>query len=193
MRRAWLSVAALAGLALPVGAQQAPDTSQPAPVAEAPAAPQVLLLSQDRLFAESAFGQAALARVEAASRALQAENRRIEADLEAEEKALPEQRQTTAPDAFRQLAEAFDAKVEGIRNAQDAKARAIAQQRETERQRFYEAAVPVLAEMMAEQGAVAILDKGAVVLSFDRIDMTDAAIQRMDAVLGDGTAPPAAP
>lgn len=193
MRRAWLSVAALAGLALPVGAQEALDAPKPAGLAEAPAAPQFLLLSQDRLFAESAFGQAALARVEAALRALQAENRRIEADLEAEEKALTEQRQTTAPNAFRQLAEAFDAKVEGIRNAQDAKARTIAQQRETERQRFYEAAVPVLAEMMAEQGAVAILDKGAVVLSFDRIDMTDAAIRRMDAVLGDGSTPPAAP
>ncbi|THD84473.1 OmpH family outer membrane protein [Aliigemmobacter aestuarii] len=183
-------VLALAGAALsasPVLAQDASSLPLSQPL---PEAPQVLLLSQDRLFSGTLYGKAVQARIEEASRGLQAENRRIEADLEAEERALTEQRKTLPPDEFRTLAEAFDAKVEGIRAAQEAKARSITQDRETERQRFFETAVPILAELMAEQGAVAIIDKNAVILSFDRIDITDTAIARIDAKLGDGSALP---
>jgi Skp family chaperone for outer membrane proteins len=55
-----------------------------------------------------------------------------------------------------------------------------------ERQRFFEAAVPVLGDLAREAGAVAILSRQAIILSFDRIDVTDAAIARLDATLGDG-------
>jgi hypothetical protein len=40
---------------------------------------------------------------------------------------------------------------------------------------------------MRDMGAVAILDKQAIFLSFERIDITDAAIVRLDAKLGDGS------
>lgn len=170
-------------------AQETPPQTPAVPMSEAlPEAPQVLLVSQDRLFSASLYGKAVQGRIEEVSRTLQAENRKIEADLEAEERRLTEQRKILPAEEFRTLAEAFDAKVEGIRAAQEAKARSITQQREAERQRFFEIAVPILAQLMAEQGAVAILDKSAVVLSFDRIDITDTAIARIDAELGDGSA-----
>ena len=153
-------------------------------------ASQVVTITQDRLFSGTIYGQAVQAQAEVATQGLQAENRRIEADLEAEEKALTARRATLPPAECRPLAEAFDAKVEGIRAAQDAKARDVLRKNDEERKRFFEAALPVLAQLMTDLGAVAIVDKSAVVLSFDRIDITDEAIARLDAVLGDGRALP---
>lgn len=183
MRPAWVRGALLA---VALVAASAAAAQEAAPVAQIP----ILTLSQDRLFAGTLYGKAVQARIDEATRALQAENRKIESDLEAEEKSLTERRATLPAAEFRALAEAFDTKVQGIRAAQEAKARSVTQSRDQERQRFFETAVPVLAELMAERGAVAIIDKGAIILSFDRIDVTDAAIARIDAVLGDGTKAP---
>jgi Skp family chaperone for outer membrane proteins len=174
-----------AALALAAGA--APAQDPPAGPATA-----ILTLDQDRLFAASAFGRQSLASVEAEAQALQAENRGIEAALEAEERQLTERRAAMAPEEFRAAADAFDEKVKGIRAAQTAKARDLAQQRDLARQRFFEAAAPVLAGLMTERGAVAILDRSAIILSFDRVDITDLAIERVDAVLA-GAAGQAAP
>lgn len=160
-------------------------------VAQVPDAPSpVVTVTQDRLFSGTLYGQAVQARADAASQALQAENRRIEAELAAEEKALTERRATLPPADFRPLAEAFDVKVEGIRAAQEAKARDLIRKNEEEKKRFFDTAIPVLAQLMTDMGAVAILDKSAIVLSFDRIDITDQAIARINVVLGDGSAPP---
>ncbi len=156
----------------------------------------VLTLDQDRLFASSRFGQQLLAEVDTEVKALQAENRKLEADLEAEEKRLTEQRATLSAEDFRLLAEAFDAKVKGIRSARDAKASALAARRDAARKTFFETAIPILAEIMREAGAVAVIDRSAIVLSFDRIDVTDLAVARIDAQLvpeAAKIAPPAAP
>lgn len=163
----------------PAGAQTAGDTIRS----------QIATIQQDQLFTRSRYGRAVQARIEAASRALQEENRRIETDLEAEERLLTQQRQTLAPEAFRKMADAFDSKVEGIRAAQDAKSRAMTRQAEEDRQRFFQTAAPILADLMGELGAVALLDKGNVILSLDVIDITDRAVARIDTVLGEGDDP----
>ena len=54
------------------------------------------------------------------------------------------------PGAFRALADAFDARVEGIRRTQDAKARAIEQQTERAQKVFQERASPILIERFSE-------------------------------------------
>jgi Skp family chaperone for outer membrane proteins len=166
-------------LAFPAVAQEVPAPSWP-----------VLVLRQDDLFERSAFGLASTARIETANAALLAENREIESALEIEERDLTLRRSSLPPAEFQALAEAFNAKVEGIRAAQDAKSRDIARSRDEDRQRFLQAAVPVLAAIMQEEGAQAILDEQAVVLSFDRIDITDKAIARINAAIGDGSALP---
>lgn len=146
----------------------------------------VLTLDKDRLFSGSRFGARTIEAVEVQARALQAENRRIEADLEAEEKSLTDRRAGMSPEEFRTEADAFDVKVKGIRAAQEAKARDLAAQRDAARQVFLQASAPVLAQILQERGAVAILDRSAIILSFDRADVTDLAIARIDAVLADG-------
>ena len=153
----------------------------------------ILTLDQDRLFLESAHGRASIEREDAAMRALEEENKRIEAELVAEEQALTEQRKTLAAEEFAARAEAFDQKVERIRDAQDSKARDLTRGREADRQEFLRVAVPVLGELLNEKGAVAIIDKSALILSLSAIDVTDEAIARVDAVLAAGAEVPAAP
>lgn len=187
MQGAALRLAALviAATTLAAGAQDAP----PAPVVAAIASP-ILTLDRDRLFAETLFGKAVDARFKADSDALIAENLRLEKALEAEERDLTDRRATLPAAQFQGLARDFDAKAEQIRSAQEAKSRAIAMKREAEQQRFLEAAIPVLGDLMRDSGAVAIFDKNMIILSLRGIDVTDRAIARIDAVLGTGDTQP---
>lgn len=176
-------VAALMGLFGPI---VTPVVAQEPDILRAP----VLMLDRNRLFTESVFGKAAEERFQTESKALIAENLQLEQALEAEERSLTDQRATLDSEAFQALATAFDEKTEAIRAAQDAKSRAITAKRDEDRQRFLQAAVPVLGELMRESGAVAIFDKDMVILSLRGVDITDEAITLIDAALGDGSALP---
>jgi Skp family chaperone for outer membrane proteins len=143
-------------------------------------------LDQERLFAESQFGRRMLREQEAAAQALAAENAALLEELTREELALSDRRDTLPQDEFRALADAFDARVTRIRTQQEERARALARQRDADRQRFFEAVVPILAQLLRETGAVAIIDSRTVILASEDLDMTDLAIQILNARLGDG-------
>ncbi len=155
--------------------------------------PQILTLDQDRLYADSAYGKAMEAKALVISQALAAENRKIEVDLLAEEADLTQKRATMAVAGFQALADGFDVKVEKLRKDQAAKVDAVRAQRDAGRKTFFSAAVPVLAEMMHQMGAYAIVNRDALFLSFDSIDVTDRAIKAVDDKLGDGSALPLGP
>ena len=110
-------VLALAGAGTTVSAQDQTTAPVPGPLVQS----SVLVLDQDRLFGESRFGKAVLARHQQAIEALQTENRRIESALEAEERDLTERRSKLPAKEFQTLAADFDSKAEGIRKAQTAK------------------------------------------------------------------------
>jgi Skp family chaperone for outer membrane proteins len=155
---------------------------------EAPAP--LLTLDQDRFFLESEFGRAAVERERTQTAALEQENKRIEAELVAEEQALTELRKTLTAQDFSARAAAFDEKVERIRTEQDAKARSLVEQRDRERQEFLRLAAPVLGELLGERKATAILDKELVIVALSAVDVTDEAIAKLDAALA---ASPSAP
>ncbi len=172
-----------------VAAQDAPATDTPAAASSV-----ILTINQDRLFTESAFGKASLERERRAAMALDAENKKIEADLITEEQDLTTRRATLPAAEFAALATAFDTKVEGIRDEQDAKVRALALARDEDRKAFLRKVGPILGELMGEKGASVILDKSIVILSLTAIDVTEEAITRVDAVLPvDTPVPPANP
>lgn len=169
--------------------------SPPVTAQEAKAAPTVvqspiLMVDLDKLFSETLFGKAVNDRYKTEGDALVSENLRLETALEAEERDLTDRRAVLPAAEFKSLASAFDVKTEQIRSAQEAKARAISARRESEQQRFIDAAKPVLGALMRDSGAAAIFDKNMVFLSFRGIDITDTAIARIDAVLGTGDGPP---
>ncbi len=146
----------------------------------------ILTIETDRMFSDSAFGRRTANEIEADSAVLAAENRRIEADLMAEEKELTARRAEIEPEAFRTLADAFDKKVQSIRKTQDAKARALNQRADKARVEFLNTARPVLEALMRESGAGVILERSSVFLSSNATDITDRAIRRIDAAIGDG-------
>jgi Skp family chaperone for outer membrane proteins len=151
------------------------------PQAQVELPPPVLTIDTERLLAQSAFGRELAAEVETAARELAEENRRIEAELLAEERDLTEQRALMAPEAFRALADAFDEKVQRLRAEQDEKERRLGDLRDEGRQRFFREAVPVLSTIVRERGALLLLDRRDVFLSADSIDITEDAVRRMDA------------
>ena len=75
----------------------------------------ILTIESERFFAQSAFGQRVAREIEEEGAILAKENRKIEADLTAEEKALTDKRAGMDPEAFRALADTFDEKVQTMR------------------------------------------------------------------------------
>lgn len=157
----------------------------PAP-AQGPAPLAVATLDQEALFLDSAFGRRVTRELERDRDALSAENRAIEADLIDEERALIDRRAELPPAEFAPLAEAFDTKVERIRMEQDRKGRALQLQFEEARQRFLSEIGPVLTDLLRARGAQVLLDRAAVLIAVEGVDITAAAIAAIDARLGDG-------
>ena len=195
LRAAWRVASLVLGLtATPLAAQEDVAPAQPAPLRSV-----VVTIDQEELFLRSAYGQEILGRLDREASALSAENREIEARLEAEEKDLTAKRAEMDPAAFRAEAEAFDDKVVELRAAQDAKARELVRRRERAPQAFFQEVGPILATLAQERGALVILDSREVVLAAEQIDITAAAIARIDARMtvapdsGDGPADGAAP
>jgi len=147
----------------------------------------ILTIQPERLFSESAFGQRVARELEAEGAVLTAENRRIEAELRAEEKDLTRRRGEMEAEAFRALADAFDEKVQETRREQDRKLREISEMGEAARREFFVASLPILQGILRDSGAGAILDHSSVFLSSEAADVTELAITRIDAVLGDGS------
>jgi Skp family chaperone for outer membrane proteins len=150
----------------------------------------VLTIDSERLFEDSAFGQAAIAEIEKLGASLAAENRRIEEELLQEEKQLTEIRPTVNPVEFRGMADAFDSKVQEIRRRQDAKSRELNVRLEERRVMFLNAAAPVLEKLMREAGAAIVLEQRSVFISSNIVDITQIAIERLDLVLKGEVAPP---
>jgi Skp family chaperone for outer membrane proteins len=179
---AWLLSAMLA---IP-GATAGPALAQGDARETTQSASGVLVLNQERLIGQSEYGQRIQRELEAASAALSAENRRIEADLTQEELELTELRDTIPAEEFRGLADEFDARVEAIRAAQEAKARDITEQADAAQAQFFERAAPILLDIVRSRGAAVLMDSRAVLLSAESVDVTEQAIAAIDEALGDG-------
>jgi Skp family chaperone for outer membrane proteins len=148
----------------------------------------IATIDQERLFNDSTWGKRVAVEIADISANLAVENRRIEAELTAEEKSLTERRASLQPDLFRAEAEAFDQKVTQIRQEQDTKLRDIGKKHDAEKQAFYRAILPVMGRLLSQRGAIVVLDSRAIVLAAEKIDITDELIGMIDKELGDGTA-----
>lgn len=147
----------------------------------------ILTIDSERLFLESAFGRRVAAEIEQKGTELTAENRKIEAALEAEERELTEMRASMSAEEFRELANAFDQKVQATRQEQAAKGRALNALLDQERDVFLTAAAPVLERLMREADAAVILERRSVFVSASAIEITDDAIALLDETLGSGS------
>lgn len=172
----------LAMLALIAGAGDTPARAQQLGVVQS----DVLVIDIERLLAETAYGRRLQAEIEAERDALIARNERVATELEEEEKALTELRTTTPPDEFREMADAFDTMVTQLRRESDQLSRDLERQRDLAPVNFMRVVQPVLGEILQEADAVALLDVRSVILRADVADVTDIAISRIDARIGEG-------
>lgn len=146
----------------------------------------ILVLDADRLFSETRFGQRLTEDYQAEREKLIARNRELEAELEAEEKELTELRSESSPEEFRELADAFDEKVQEIRHDSDRAVRDLERSRERAPVMFMRRVEPVLVDLMRDAGGTVILEARNVLLRADVIDITDVAVTRIDEEIGDG-------
>ncbi len=149
----------------------------------------ILTIDSDRLFGDSKYGQQTIRQIETLGAALAEENTRIQQELEEEEQRLTDLRPTISPEEFRELADAFDAKVQETRRTQDAKSRELNASLENRRVVFLNYALPVLEQLMRETGAAVVLEQRSVFISSNLIDITQVAIQRLDLVLDETDVP----
>ncbi|WP_104019030.1 OmpH family outer membrane protein [Roseovarius nitratireducens] len=176
-------------LALFWGGADAPARAQQLGVVQS----DVLVIDIERLLEETAYGQKLQAGIEAERDALIARNDRVAAELEAEEQKLTELRATTPPDEFREMADAFDTKVTQLRRESERLSRELERQRDLAPVQFMRVVQPVLGEILNEADAVALLDVRSVILRAEVADVTDIAVSRIDARIGEGPEPSDAP
>ncbi|SMO52066.1 OmpH family outer membrane protein [Paracoccus laeviglucosivorans] len=216
MRRARIAgaVAGLLTGALPLAAQEqqpaapspdriqvqpAPQTGQPSGngganqplVVETPgqsgqAYPQIMTIDQEGLFMGSAWGQRVQADLEQRGRQVAAENDRLASQFAAEEQELTNLRGALSPEEFRQRADEFDKRVVEVRRERDAVTRDLQSGADAERAAFFRAALPVLAQLMQERGAVVVLDQRAIFVSAQSADVTQIMIERLNTEIGAG-------
>jgi Skp family chaperone for outer membrane proteins len=139
------------------------------------------------MFAESAFGKRVAAEVDAAARALAAENTALSEELDAEEKALTAERDSLSIEDFSAKADTFDVKVKRIRAEQLTKERELTELHQTGETRFRELARPVLRAIMDRYNAAVLMDLRAILIALDTADVTDEAIAEINARIGDGS------
>lgn len=144
-------------------------------------------LNDTRLFSQSLYGKRLLADLDKSRQSLAAENRTLEGQLTLREQALTQQRSQMSPADFRDLADAFNEDVQRHRAEQLRKEQDLFRLHEEDRQRFRLVANKILAEVMAERGALAVIAEEAILLGFRNIDITDIAVARLDEDVGDGT------
>lgn len=140
----------------------------------------ILVVDADRLFAETEFGRQMTAELEQERDALIARNRELEAKLESEEQTLTELRAETTPQEFRELADAFDAKVQTIRAESERRARDLERKSNQARLKFMQTVEPLLVDIMQDAGATVIMDGRGILLRAGAIDITDTAIVRIN-------------
>ncbi|MEM9437007.1 MAG: OmpH family outer membrane protein [Pseudomonadota bacterium] len=158
---------------------------------------QILTIDLSRLFPETRLGQAILADMQEEFREFETENTRVAAAFRTEELALTEQRQTLSREEFAALAADFDARVRATREERDAIEAELTARSASLEAEFLQRVNPVLSQLIAEAGAGILIEKGTVLWSIDAIDVTDAAIARINQATRispdrDGSEPPTA-
>ncbi len=148
-----------------------------------PAIPGVCIYHHDRLLAQSTAGQSLVAGVQRLQQEVQTELAPYEQFIQTEGQALQQGQATIPQDQLQQRAQALDTRYrefEGLRQTRSAELRyTLAYQRD----QIGQAADPILAALYAERGCGILLSADAVMRANPQMDITEAAIQRLNAAL----------
>jgi outer membrane protein len=172
-------------LALLLGAVGAPlSRSQDAtPPTDERAVDVILVIDLQRVLREATAVQALQAQVGAAREAFQAEIRQREERLRALDQELARDRQTLSPEAYAQRRQALAEELTALQQAVQERRKQL-DQAMTEGMRQVQAALlPIVQTLAEERDADLVLSKTAVALVRPEFEITDAALERLDAAL----------
>jgi len=148
-----------------------------------PAVPGVCIYHHDRLMAQSTAGQSLVAGVQRLQQEVQTELAPYEQFIVTERQALQQGQATIPQDQFQQRAEALEARFrefEGLRQTRTGEMRyTLAYQQ----QQIGQAVDPILAALYTERGCGILLSADGVLRANPQMDLTEAAIQRLNAAL----------
>ena len=139
-----------------------------------------LVVEQERLFDESLFGKEIQTLEAGLRQRLIEEGSKLDQEFEAEERRLTELRATTDPAAFRELADAFDAKVIATRREQEQKAVDLNSANEDRRRQFLTRVGPILLAILEETDASAVVEYRSLLVAKQDLNITDEVIKRLD-------------
>jgi len=187
-------LAAAPTLAAPPEAAAAPTTSTPMTSTPAPTSPPtaqvgfggpvvpgVCLLSRETVFAQSAVGQAAAARLKQLSLKAQAGLDAERRTLESEAKALQTQQATLPPDQIQHRQQQLSARAQGLQVKAAQASRELEATRAKVMGRIEEEVQPVAVTVYQAKGCGLLLSRDAVLGGNLTNDLTSAVVQGLDA------------
>jgi Skp family chaperone for outer membrane proteins len=137
-----------------------------------------------QVFSGSLFGQKAETAFQTQNQQLNVDDAKIQTELEDEEAELTALRPSVDKTEFRELADAFDGKAQRLRAERLAERQQVSNALEHQQISFWQQAGPIIAELANELGVSVIIDGRSVI--FSNFDLTSQAIDRINAVLGEG-------
>lgn len=144
---------------------------------------EILVVSLEKIRNQSKASKSLAAQSAAIREQLNRDFREQQRALAAEEKALVALRSTLEPDAFEARAARFEQQVRALKKMRRDQSLALRQALRQANEKVDRVLQPILAALMAERKAVIMIDNRDVVISATSLDVTQNAINRLDAAL----------
>jgi len=189
MRKSKFTARALAAIAaLSIGAAIVADASAAAQNAPKPGgapsggtpAPVILVIDRNAILRASKVGQSIVQQVNAYTQAAEKEFKGTAASLRSQQSQLQQQVAILAPDVKAKKIKAFEGQQQAFQQKVQMRQAQIQGGVAQARQQVEAALGPILQQLMAERHANLLLDRQAIVLGTVNVDITGAAVQRLD-------------
>lgn len=180
-RLAWAVLALLSASHVPAGAQ---------PAEGKPSAPVVIVVDTNRIQRDAQAGKAIVAQREKYQQAFSGEFEAARKDLQKQEMELSKQKAVLGPQAFEERVRSFNEEVAAFQRRYQSALRALEKSTAAAHNQLQKATIEATSEVAGEMGAGLVLHKQNVFLHDERMDVTDAVIERVNKRLPTVAFPP---
>jgi outer membrane protein len=148
-----------------------------------PVVPGVCVYHHDRLMAQSTAGQSLVAGLQRLQQEVQTELSPYEQFIQTEGQALQQGQATIPQDQLQQRAQALDTRYREFEALRQTRTGELRYTLAYQQQQIGQAVDPILGALYAERGCGILLSADAVMRANPQMDLTEAAIQRLNAAL----------
>ena len=148
-----------------------------------PAIPGVCIYHHDRLMAQSTAGQSLIAGLQRLQQEVQTELAPYEQFIQTESQALQQGQATIPQDQLAQRAQALETRYREFETLRQTRTNELRYTMAYQQQQIGQAADPILQALYTERGCGILLSADAVLRANSQMDLTEVAIQRLNAAL----------